>query len=450
MSKIPADTLPAMTQLLEALPDPKVLVGPDYRIAAVNEAYRRQFGVDDEGVRGRFCYEVSHHYSTPCDQAGESCPLRDCLFSGEPRRVLHVHHTSAGPEHVEVEIAPVTGEEGGAFFLETMRILRHARFDTKERELVGFARPFLRMLELARRVSAKDASVLLLGESGTGKELVAHAIHDMSPYADAPFVAVDCSSLTETLFESELFGHERGAFTGALSRKIGLVEAAEGGTLFLDEVGDIPLPLQVKLLRLLETGTYRRVGGVEPLSANFRVISATHRDLEAMVKAGTFRQDLYYRINVFPIPLPALRQRLRDLPQLVEQLLARLEPRRSAALSREALSLLATHDFPGNVRELRNLLERALVLADGNVLKPQHFPDLLDGTQTPGSLEMEFSGIVPLEQLEKSYLEWAVATFPGDRQSLATKLGVSERTLYRKLRESSKQPDYDEPDPQQQ
>jgi transcriptional regulator with PAS, ATPase and Fis domain len=167
MPHAPSDPLPAMTQLLEALPEPKVLVGPDYRIAAVNEAYRRQFGVDDS-VRGRFCYEVSHHYTTPCDQAGESCPLRDCLFSGEPRRVLHVHHTPAGPEHVEVEIAPVSSEEGGVFFLETMRILRHARLDTKDRELVGFARPFLRMLELARRVSAKDASVLLLGESGTG------------------------------------------------------------------------------------------------------------------------------------------------------------------------------------------------------------------------------------------------------------------------------------------
>ncbi len=437
MPTSPAQSLPDIIQLLEALPEPKVLLGPDYRIAAVNEAYRRQFGVDDR-VRGRFCYEVSHHYDTPCDQAGESCPLRDCMYSGEPRRVLHVHHTPAGPEHVEVVIAPVAGEEGNTFYLETMRILRHARLGTKDRELVGFARPFVRMLELAQRVSSRDASVLLLGESGTGKELVAHAIHDMSPYADAPFVAVDCSSLTETLFESELFGHERGAFTGALSRKIGLVEAAEGGTLFLDEVGDIPLPLQVKLLRLLETGTYRRVGGVEPLRANFRVIAATHRNLGEMVEAGTFRQDLYYRINVFPITLPALRERLKDLPKLIEQLLTRIESDRTITLNREALSLLATHDFPGNVRELRNILERALVLADGDLLKPEHFPDLQDGPQVAESLDMEFSSIIPLEQLERYYLEWAVTNFPGDRHSLAAKLGVSERTLYRKLRESNK------------
>ncbi len=432
MSETVSKNLPDIIQLLEALPEPKVLMTPDYRIVAVNDAYRRQFGVDDS-VRGRFCYEVSHHYTTPCDQAGESCPLRDCLLSGEPRRVLHVHHTPAGPEHVEVVIAPVSGDEDGVYFLETMRILRHARLGTKDRELVGFARPFLRMLELARRVSAKDSSVLLLGESGTGKELVAHAIHDMSPHADAPFVAVDCSSLTETLFESELFGHERGAFTGALSRKVGLVEAAEGGTLFLDEVGDIPLPLQVKLLRLLETGTYRRVGGVEPLRANFRVIAATHRDLDEMVREGSFRQDLYYRINVFPIVLPPLRERIQDLPQLVEQLLARIEQGRSVTMSREALSLLATHDFPGNVRELRNLLERALVLADGDILKPEHFPDLIAGNQTSLQAEMEFSSIMPLEEMEKRYLEWAVAVYPGDRQSLAAKLGVSERTLYRKL-----------------
>jgi len=327
----------------------------------------------------------------------------------------------------------VDGGAAGAMFLETMRVLRHARADSRDRELVGFSRPFLRMLELAKRVSAKDASVLLLGESGTGKELVAHAIHDMSPHSDAPFVAVDCSSLTETLFESELFGHERGAFTGALTRKIGLVEAAHGGTLFLDEVGDIPLPIQVKLLRLLETGTYRRVGGVEPLRAEFRVIAATHRNLEAMVKTGSFRQDLYYRINVFPIELPPLRARMQDLPLLAERLLARIEPGRRAHLSREALALLAGCDFPGNVRELRNYLERALVIADGDTLNPQHFPDLFKQNPIPAEA-MDFAAIVPLDQLERRYLEWAVATFPGDRQSLAAKLDVSERTLYRKLR----------------
>ncbi len=242
---------------------------------------------------------------------------------------------------------------------------------SREREMVGYSRPFTRMLELAKRVAAQESSVLLLGESGTGKELVAHAIHDMSPRASAPFVAVECSGLTETLFESEMFGYEKGAFTGAAGRKIGLVEAVSGGTLFLDEVGDIPLSLQVKLLRLMEAGTYRRIGGLEPLRADFRLVAATHRDLAQMVREGTFRQDLFFRINVFPIQLPPLRERMEDLPMLVKSLLSHLEPARKIKLSDEAMAALMKHDFPGNVRELRNILERALIMVDGNIIQPQ-------------------------------------------------------------------------------
>ncbi len=427
--------LPDALGLLNALPEPRVLIGPDYRVAAVNDAYRRQFG-GEEVIEGRFCYEVSHRYATPCDQAGEYCPLRDCMETGEPHRVLHVHYTAAGQEHVEVEVAPVPGS---TFFMETMRTLRHARSDTRERELVGYSRPFNRMLELAKRVAERETSVLLLGESGTGKELMAQAIHDMSPRADASFVVVECSGLTESLFESELFGYEKGAFTGAISRKIGLVEAVQGGTLFLDEVGDIPLALQVKLLRLLEAGTYRRVGGLEPLRADFRLIAATHRDLGEMVKAGTFRQDLYFRINVFPIRLPPLRERSDDLPALAERLLARLGAGRHVTLSPEALDCLAAYGFPGNVRELRNVLEHALILADGTVIQPQHFPPGIGDVPWHGSAvpaaAAGFTEMVPLDSLEKRYLAWAEKTFPGDRKALAEKLGVSERTLYRKLRE---------------
>src|SRR5512133_2715734 len=184
--------------------------------------------------------------------------------------------------------------------------------------------------------------------------------------AHLPFVAVECSGLTETLFESEMFGYEKGAFTGAAGRKVGLVEAVRGGTLFLDEVGDIPLSLQVKLLRLMEAGTYRRIGGLEPLRADFRLIAATHRDLAQMVREGTFRQDLYFRINVFPIQLPPLRERMEDLPMLVASLLSHLNATRKITLGEEAMAALMRHDFPGNVRELRNILERALIMADGN------------------------------------------------------------------------------------
>ena len=433
-TNIPAELI----SLLDSFPEPKILLDEHYRILAANTAYRREFG-SNRKIVGSYCYELSHHYDKPCDQAGENCPLRDSMENGELNRVFHVHHTSAGREHVEVEVVPVRNEAGTTtYFMETMHFLRHAHGGTHDHEMVGYSRSFNRMLELAKRVAARETSVLLLGESGTGKELVAHAIHDMSPRAASPFVAVECSGLTETLFESEMFGYEKGAFTGAIGRKIGLVEAVRGGTLFLDEVGDIPLSLQVKLLRLMEAGTYRRIGGVEPLRADFRLIAATHRDLAQMVKDGTFRQDLYFRINVFPIPLPPLRERTEDLPMLAEHHLARLEPGRRITLSKEAMNCLLNHDFPGNVRELRNILERALILADGNTILPQHLPANTSKTEkiadnVPSEVTA-FNEIFPLENLEKRYLAWAAKNFHGDRKTLAERLGMSERTLYRKLR----------------
>jgi two-component system response regulator HydG len=431
LSKIPEETL----RLLDSFAEPKILLDGKYHIIAANAAYLREFG-SNRKILGHFCYELSHHYDKPCDQAGENCPLRDSMASGEPNRVLHVHHTSKGREHVEVEVVPVKGNDGSTeYFMETMHFLRHARGGARDQVMVGYSRPFNRMLELAKRVASRESSVLLLGESGTGKELVAHAIHDMSLRASAPFVAVECSGLTETLFESEMFGYEKGSFTGAVGRKIGLVEAVRGGTLFLDEVGDIPLSLQVKLLRLMEAGTYRRVGGLEPLRADFRLVAATHRDLAQMVREGTFRQDLFFRINVFPILLPPLRERIEDLPMLVNTLLSNLEPVRKIALSEEAMSALMEHDFPGNVRELRNILERALIMADGNSIQAQHL--YLNTMKSSGSAISEtrpFAEIAPLESLEKRYLSWATENFQGDRKALAAQLGISERTLYRKLR----------------
>lgn len=434
---VPADLL----NLLDSFSDPKILLNDQYRIIAANAAYQREFGPGRK-IEGQFCYALSHHYDKPCDQAGENCPLRDSMENGEPSRVLHVHHTSAGREHVEVEVVPVKNDAGSTvYFMETMHSLRQARDGARDREMVGYSRPFNRMLELAKRVATHESSVLLLGESGTGKELVAHTIHDMSTRASAPFVTVECSGLTETLFESEMFGYEKGAFTGAVGRKIGLVEAVRGGTLFLDEVGDIPLSLQVKLLRLMEAGTYRRIGGLEPLRADFRLIAATHRNLAEMVQDGTFRQDLYFRINTFPIQLPPLRERTEDIPMLVERLLSRLETGRRMTLSGEAIDTLIRYDFPGNVRELRNILERALIMADGNTIQPQHlYLDTMKGGKAiPATQPLE--EIAPLASLEKRYLAWAAGHFHGDRKTLAERLGISERTLYRKLKNAESNPD---------
>ena len=287
------------------------------------------------------------------------------------------------------------------------------------------------MLGLVQRVAPSETTALLLGESGTGKELVAQAIHDLSPRQHALFVPVECSGLTELLFESELFGHEKGAFTGAHAAKTGLVEAARGGTLFLDEVGDIPLSLQVKLLRLLKTGTYRSVGGVSPRQADFRLLCATHRNLKAMVAEGLFRQDLYYRISTFPIPLPALWERRDDLPLLIETLLKRIPGAEQKRVSPEALVCLNGYGFPGNIRELRNILERASLMSDNDLIQPSHLPEecVMSGPDTAADPD----AIIPLDEMERRYLQQVSSNFSGDRKALAERLWISERTLFRKL-----------------
>ncbi|HLP25528.1 MAG TPA: sigma 54-interacting transcriptional regulator, partial [Acidobacteriota bacterium] len=310
----PNKSLPELLSFLDGQTEPRIVMDPDFRIVAANRAYSREFA-QGRPLAGRYCYEVSHHFTVPCDQAGESCPLRMSQESGRVQRVLHLHHTPRGEEHVDVETTPIRDQDGAiAYFVETIRVVKQASSRPAAEGLVGRSLAFNRMLALLMRVAPTDAAVLLLGETGTGKELVAQLVHEAGKRASGPFVAVDCSGLTESLFESELFGYEKGAFTGATHRKTGLIEAASGGTLFLDEVGDIPLPLQVKLLRLLETGTYRRVGGVETLRSDFRLVCATHRDLNTMVERETFRRDLFHRISTFPVAVPSLAQRTEDIP----------------------------------------------------------------------------------------------------------------------------------------
>ncbi len=423
---------PEAAALLDVYQEPAVLLDLDYRILVTNVAYRRIFG-DTPATGHRRCFQVSHGYDVPCDQAGEECPLRATVASGQVTRVMHVHHTPHGEEHVDVETRPVAGADGSLrYILEIMRHTRLASAQPSADRMVGRSPPFLRMLDLMHRAAPSEAAVLLLGETGTGKEMVAQAIHEASARADGPFVPVECAGLTESLFESELFGHEKGAFTGALSLKTGLVESARGGTLFLDEVGDIPMSMQVKLLRLLETGRFRRVGSTASLEADFRLICATHRDLKAQVAAGEFRLDLYFRISVFPIPLPALRERRDDLPLLVQALLSRLRSARGKQLTPAAFAALQGMDFPGNIRELRNILERASLVADGDEIDA---PDLaLDLAFQPATDECLPNGeVVPLAELEQRYLARVAADFPGDREALARRLGISERTLYRKL-----------------
>lgn len=409
---------------------PTIVLDTDYNILAANTAYQRQFGSAGPGILGKKCFRVSHQYSVPCDQAGEHCPMKQALATRAPDRVLHIHHTPRGQEHVDVELRPVLDEAGQVIaYVERLNTVAAASAQPREDGLVGRSETFNAALSALRRAAPSQIPVLLQGESGTGKEMFARALHQASNRAQGPLVVVDCTGLSESLFESELFGHERGAFTGANQRKIGLAETAHGGTLFLDEIGDVPLPMQVKLLRLIESGTFRRVGGVETLRADFRLVSATHKPLKQMVEQQAFRQDLYYRISAFPVHLPALRERAEDIPLLAQSLLRRIHSAVPLRIDDEALATLRRYPFPGNVRELRNVLERARLFAEDGLIRLRHLPAEMLGAEPAGEVPRRLK---PVQ--EKARLMHALAVFEGTRTELARHLGMSERTLYRRLK----------------
>ena len=434
----PPAPIQALLSYLEHESQPMIVLDPDYNILAANTAYQRQFGTVGKHYIGEKCYRISHHYDVPCDQAGEHCPMKRALEQKGPDRVLHIHHTPRGPEHVDVELRPILdGHREVVAYVERLATVRSASARPSGEGLVGQSPAFNAALSAVQRVAPSMLPVLLLGESGTGKELFARAVHEASARANGPFVVVDCSGLTETLFESELFGYEKGAFTGANSRKPGLVETAKGGTLFLDEMGDVPLAMQVKLLRLIESGTFRRVGGLETLQSDFRLIAATHKPLQQMVADGRFRQDLYYRISAFPIELPPLRERVADIALLVHSFLQRGgRAQQRMVVEPAAMARLQAHSWPGNIRELRNVLERARLFADDGVIRVEHLPAAL-GAGAP--LAAPTAPLAPplaghLGEIEDAAIRHLVATTRGTRKEMAQQLGLSERTLYRRLK----------------
>jgi two-component system response regulator AtoC len=311
--------------------------------------------------------------------------------------------------------------------IETLQEQIHIhRFDT----IVGLGGAMQDALNLAKRVAPTDASVLLTGESGTGKEVFAQAIHAASLRANAPFMPVNCGALPETLLESELFGHERGAFTGAIRTKPGRFEAADGGTVFLDEIGELPPSIQVKLLRFLQDHTYVRVGGEDLRRTDVRILAATNRSLEEMIKDGKFREDLYYRLNVFPIRLVPLRERREDIPSLVSHFLAKHD-RALSDLRPEALDYLKRYDFPGNIRELQNLIERACILAGAGPIDRHHFP-IESGRLASDSGDLLSLGL-SIDQMEKRMILEALERAQGNKTRAASLLGISRRALYSRM-----------------
>jgi len=436
--KLQHDQYSDLVSYLDNFPEPKLIIDTNYQIVGANKAYQYAFG-NNKPVIGRKCHEVSHRYMTPCDQHGESCPLTKAKETKETNREFHVHFTPHGQQHVSVEITPILDKnEVPKLYIETLSAQKHSSAIYHHESLVGKSPAFLKMLNLVERSAPSEVAILLLGESGTGKEEIAHLLHKKSHRSDKDFVIVECSGLTDSLFESEMFGHEKGSFTGAIQSKKGLIAIAEGGTLFLDEIGDIPLNLQVKLLRLIESKSYRKVGGTEVIKSDFRLICATHRNLEQMVKDGTFRADLYFRISAFQITLPALRDRREDIELLAQSLLKRIAPSRELELTESAVQLISQHSFHGNIRELRNMLERATLMCDGKKINGDHLIDEMSNeTNKPNQHSNGCSSckvVQSLEAMEAKYLQCVMREHGSDLDSLSSSLGVSRRTLYRMIR----------------
>ncbi len=307
-------------------------------------------------------------------------------------------------------------------------------------DIIGETQSMNRVKNLINKIGPTDSNILILGETGTGKELVARRIHEVSPRANMPFVAVNCGALPEHLVESELFGHKKGAFTGAESARKGLIEIAKGGTLFLDELGELDKHMQVKMLRFLESGELRRVGENETIHIDVRIVCATNRNLQDMVSEGSFREDLYFRVNTFEIRLPPLRERKEDIPALARTLVARHMKRAEIPeniLAPETVSLLRAHDWPGNVRELGNAIEHAVILSDGKVIHAEDLPTSVGGRASQSEsrpfLVTNFPRALTLDDIEQEVIQQTLDKYKGDKPAVAAELGIALKTLYNKI-----------------
>lgn len=429
--------------LINAQDNPFVLIDENYNVVAANTAYRQAYGLTETEIIGHKCHQVSHRSDVPCHLNGEDCPHKQVFETRQPHQVLHIHYdTEAQPEHVRIKGSPIYGPDGEMFLGEAIFPLAHTEdLDCDQQRMIGRSSAFQTCIESLTRAAETDAPVLLYGESGVGKDLAAEYIHRRSRRNGFSFTMVDCSAISESVFESELFGHERGAFTGCIGRRYGLFEQADSGTLFFNEIADLPHALQGRLLNAMETGKFRRVGGREMLSVDARIICATSVNLRQLVASNRFRADLYYRIAGIICNIPSLRERRSDIPELAAALLQRMGSDNEPAyhLTDDTGELLMSYDYPGNVRELRNILQTACSLSTNGIITPDeiHIDPMAAKTPSTALHHLhDHDGEEPsIKGLESQYISELLAEHHGKRAKVAHILGISERTLYRKLKQ---------------
>jgi PAS domain S-box-containing protein len=409
-------------------------------VTAVNRAALEVLGLSLHEALGRPVSEV-----LVTDWARGRCVVAETLAAGRALADLQLVVEGVRGRQVPVILSTsLVRDRGGAVLggaatfrnlAEVRRTAADAGYPRAFQDLVTGDPGMRRLIGTLPTIARADSSVLLQGETGTGKSLLVRAIHDLGPRRRGPLITVNCAALPETLLEAELFGVRAGAYTGADRDRPGRLEAADGGTLFLDEVGDIPLAVQVKLLRVLQERVYERLGDVRPRTCDVRFIAATHRDLAAMVEQGTFRRDLFFRINVLNVAIPPLRERKGDIPLLVQRFLDRLALRRDKAvsgISSRVLEILTAHDYPGNIRELENIIEHAWVMCTGGVIEPRHLPrDLRPQAERAENAPRPGRG---LPRLEADYIRQVLRRHRGNRAAAARELGIHRTTLQRKIR----------------